>query len=280
MNLEREYVRTVNAYNELLHKTLREHLPSLRVAIGSYAGRLRGDAVYYSYGGDSTGDIIDATFAVMQAIFESRAQAFGVERRILGLAHQARQISINSWRNLVRNTLGINIVQDYYMGEFFRSMMNQWVTNNVGLITSAPQSTLAELHNIITAGFQSNLSNHDLSRQIQKTYNAGIKKSQFWARDQIAKLNADMQQQQQADAGVQEYVWSTSGDERVREDHKHFDGKRFHWSKPPMNYYDTKSKGQVNTAPYHPGKAYRCRCVALPVFDIATLSLPWEGEAV
>jgi hypothetical protein len=28
----------------------------------------------------------------------------------------------------------------------------------------------------------------------------------------------------------------------------------------------------------HPGKDYNCRCVALPVFNLPGLNLPWEGK--
>jgi SPP1 gp7 family putative phage head morphogenesis protein len=53
---------------------------------------------------------------------------------------------------------------------------------------------------------------------------------------------------------VEEYVWSTSRDERVRPSHSAKDGKRFKWNDPPS---DTG----------HPGNEIQCRCVAIPVLD-------------
>jgi SPP1 gp7 family putative phage head morphogenesis protein len=100
----------------------------------------------------------------------------------------------------------------------------------------------------------------------------------FIARDQTSKLNADLTKQQQADAGVEEYVWDSSGDSRVRPCHAALNGKTFNWNDPPEMWYETK-KGRVNTGRRcHPGEDYQCRCVALPKFNLETLNLPWEGK--
>ena len=106
----------------------------------------------------------------------------------------------------------------------------------------------------------------------------------------MAKLNADIAQDQQEAAGVKEYVWSTSGDERVRGNpkgkwakakHSHYaiDGKRCRWDNPAVY----KNNGEwidrpANWAQLHPGKDFNCRCVGLPCFDIPGLNLPWEND--
>jgi len=283
INLEREYERVVSAYMRMLNKTIAKQLPTVRKAISASTGASwRDDAIedlFDSFQGNSIEDIISTTFSCIKATFESQARTFGLERRLARLANQTRRISIAEWRRLVQSALGINIMEDYYMGEFFSSMLAQWVTTNVGLITSVPQTCLAELQNIITRGWQSSLSNRDISKKIQQAYDMSKKKAQFWARDQMASLNADMTQQQQADAGVQEYIWSTSGDERVRGnpsgkwpkgDHYQLDGTRHRWDTPPI--VDKRTGRRA-----HPGKDYNCRCVALPVFNLPGLSLPWEG---
>ena len=104
-------------------------------------------------------------------------------------------------------------------------------------------------------------------KQIQRTYSVDRRRAQLLARDQIAKLNGDITQQQQQDAGVVEYVWSTSGDSRVRPSHAALNHKRFRWDDPPV--VDEKTGRRC-----HPGKDYQCRCCALPVFNIKTVDLP------
>ena len=277
-NLEREYQRITNAYMALLNRTLAEHLPTIRRAMAQARAGTRHDA-YDEYSELIYGmnDVIMDVFMQIQRDFQRRARNFNLERRINTLANSMRQLSVAQWRQLVQTSLGINIIQDYYMGEFFRNALDVWTTRNIGLITSVPQNTLTEVRNIVQESWQQGLINRDISSKIQDAYNGNKKRAQFWARDQMAKLNADLSQAQQQDAGCEEYIWSTSGDERVRGnpsglwphgDHYFLDGKRFKWTDPPQ------------VAPgrnCHPGEDYNCRCVALPVFNLPGLSLPWEG---
>ena len=52
--------------------------------------------------------------------------------------------------------------------------------------------------------------------------------------------------------GIKQYIWSTSGDERVRDSHAENDGKIFSYDDPPPTG--------------HPGDEINCRCVAIPYF--------------
>lgn len=54
--------------------------------------------------------------------------------------------------------------------------------------------------------------------------------------------------------GLDEYIWQTREDDRVRHSHQLLNHEKMRWSKP-----DPKEG--------HPGSAPRCRCVAIPVRD-------------
>lgn len=97
------------------------------------------------------------------------------------------------------------------------------------------------------------------------------RRAEFIARDQTAKLTGALNQARQTANGIEEYIWRTSEDARVvgnpaglypkgsrgHEDHFHRNGKTFRWDNPPEDG--------------HPGEAYNCRCVAIPVLDPAKL---------
>ena len=104
-------------------------------------------------------------------------------------------------------------------------------------------------------------------KEIQKVYGMDRRHAQLIARDQTAKLNGAITRRQQEDAGISEYIWSTSGDSRVRETHAALNNKRFKWNDPPV--VDAKTGRRC-----HPGEDYQCRCVALAVFDFNTIDLP------
>ena len=281
-NLEREYTRITNEYMAILNQCLAKHLPTLRQAMTAARVGMRHDdfnefgEIFYSIN-----DVIIYVFGNVQRDFERRAVTFNLKNKLTQIATQSRNWSVNQWRRVVHDTFGINILEDYYLGEFFRLSLARWVDTNVALIKSVPQQTIIGLRNIVQDSWQRGLLNNDIARRIQAAYNVSERKARFWARDQMASLNANLAQQQQRDAGVEEYIWSTSGDERVRGnpsgiwpkgEHYFLDGKRYKWNNPPVV---DKKKGRTA----HPGEDYQCRCVALPVFNLPGLSLPWEkGE--
>ncbi|MBF2051947.1 MAG: minor capsid protein [Candidatus Sericytochromatia bacterium] len=73
------------------------------------------------------------------------------------------------------------------------------------------------------------------------------------ARDQIGKLNGNINRTRQETAGIKRYRWRTNMDGRQRPEHSARNGQIFSWDKPP--------------ADGHPGQPVRCRCVPEPVFE-------------
>ena len=270
-NLADEYESITRQYMAMLNSTLKEYLPTIRRAIDAERAGLRMDDDF------SVSRMIRQVMDRARIDFERKAAAFGIERRINTLAAQVRRRSVHEWKRVVNRTLGIDILEDYYSGEFYRDTMRQWTQNNVNLIKSLPGETLTRMENIIQGGYLRGASNTEMSRLIQEAYGMEKDHAQFIARDQTAKLNAEITQAQQKDAGVSEYVWDTSGDGRVRECHRELNGQTIRWDDPPEMWYMTK-RGRVNTGRRcHPGEDYQCRCVALPKFNLETLNLPWEG---
>ena len=271
-NLSDEHESINRQYMALLNKTLKEYLPLIRRAIDAERAGMRLD------------DDFTVTRMIRQVMdrarrdFESRAATFGIERRIATLAGQIRRHSVGEWRRVVHRTLGVNILDDYYMGEFYRNTMRQWMHTNTFAIKDIPQETFTNIQNIIHDGYLSGKSNTEMAQLIREANREGKDKAEFWARDQTSKLNAELTKQQQSDAGVEEYVWDSSGDSRVRVCHRELNGKSFSWNNPPEMWYMTKG-GRVYTGRRcHPGEDYQCRCVALPKFNIETLNLPWSGD--
>jgi len=84
-------------------------------------------------------------------------------------------------------------------------------------------------------------------------------RAELIARDQTLKLNGQINQTRQENAGVTSYIWSTSKDERVRPMHQDLEGTEQDWNDPPI----TAEDGSVN----HPGQDYSCRCVGLPIVE-------------
>ena len=283
-NMEREYARITNAYMTLLNKTLAEYLPKIRKAIDLKRASLRLDADADN-SNDSFDEIVNLEAYVAEIFmrirkeFEEEAIKYGLQDRLDKLGKQVLATTLQQWKRTVNRTLGINILEDYYKGEFYRYNLRLWTEQNVAKITSMPYQTMHSMRRIILDGYLGGKTNTTIGMEIQKAYGTTRQQARFIARDQVAKLNADITEEQQRDAGVKSFIWSSSADERVRDCHNDFDGKKYDWDDLPEDYYYTKH-GRVYTNHYYaPGKAPNCRCVALAVFDIEGLVLPWEGAS-
>lgn len=259
---EREFQRVTNAYIRILNELLKEYLPEIRDAARAEceAGQRHDDA----------GDLIAKVKSVFTQIaveLERKTSMFDLRRKIEAMANLTRKLSIREWKKAVKSTLGVDLLDDYYAGEMYRVMMERWIEENVSLIKTIPQESLGRMRRLVLEGYMNGETTTAIVKKIQRTYSVDRRHAQLLARDQIAKLNGDITQQQQRDAGVEEYVWSTSGDSRVRPSHAALNRKRFRWDDPPV--VDKKTGRRC-----HPGKDYQCRCCALPVFNIKTVDLP------
>lgn len=97
--------------------------------------------------------------------------------------------------------------------------------------------------------------------RIQSRYSVTKRKAKFLARQETSLFMSKFREQRFKEAGYSAYTWSTSHDERVRDDHKRLNGKVFFYDNPPIVDRSTGRTG-------NPGEDFNCRCVAIPKLDI------------
>ena len=263
--VDREYQRLVNAYIGVLKDALDQELPALKAV---YRREWRAAAEEQRF--DSATDLmlsLAEIFTRIQNRLISNAEGFGLRRRLENLAHLLRKLTVKEWKKAIRATLAIDIREDYYLGDFYAEELLKWVKENVDLIKTIPHDALGKMNDIVYDGYIQGKTATQIMRDIQKVYSVSRKRARFIARDQVAKLNGQIQRAQQMDAGIEEYIWSTSGDERVRDSHRKLNGKKFSWAEAPEN-----EDGRC----CHPGQDYNCRCIGRPVFKLDTLNLPLD----
>lgn len=262
---EREYIRMSNDFMRLVNEVVKKHMPrGIR--------RIRLDSE------DDSGELdrasmlafIDAAFLDMEQELADRITKYGLRKKLESFAHMTRKLTIREWKRAVKATLGIDIMEDYYNGEFFKRAMEEWIDHNIGLIVTIPQASLGEMKNIVREGFMTGKRTKDITKEIQDTYHRSKRHAHLLARDQTAKLNGQLTQAQHRDAGVREYIWSTCRDSRVRDGHRRLHGKKFSYDDPPV--VDPRTGRRCN-----PMEDYQCRCTALPVFNMEGMELPWEN---
>jgi SPP1 gp7 family putative phage head morphogenesis protein len=145
------------------------------------------------------------------------------------------------------------------------AMVDAFRRRNLGLIKSLESEQVAELEGILDEATTGGWHIRELRNLVEERFKVARSKADLIARDQTLKLNAQLAQHRQTSAGIRSYIWSTSNDERVREEHAALDGETIRWDSPPAS--------GPNGENWHPGEGYQCRCVPLAV-------VPWlsEGE--
>lgn len=268
---EREFRRITGSYMKLLNEELKKKLPAM---MAEYQKERHGDSRF-----DDSQDLDAKLRLLLQDVataLEKRIAEYGLDQKVEQIAKMAKNVSIREWKRAVKDTLGIDLLDDYYKGEFFEEAIRRWIAENVLLIKSIPSETLGNMREIILGSYLKGSSIRDIQKAIQETYNVSKRKAQLLARDQVATLNAQLTKAQQTDAGCKKYRWSDSRDGRVRDCHKALNGKVFSWDNPPEMWYETK-RGRVYTGRRcHPGEDYCCRCVAIPVFDPESIDVPMK----
>jgi SPP1 gp7 family putative phage head morphogenesis protein len=134
-----------------------------------------------------------------------------------------------------------------------------WVATNVDLIRSIDTRYFDDIERVVSEAVQTGRSTETLRKDLQRRYEVSESRARLIARDQISKLNGQIARERQVSLGATRYMWSTSGDERVRDRHAELDGQIFSWSDPPV----INDQGDVG----HPGDDFQCRCGAIPVLD-------------
>ena len=266
---EREYARITSAYMRIVKEVLESELPRIRAEYkkerdASVAEHMRTDSK------TDLINVIESVFLRMQGTVAKRCDSFGIRKKLESMANLTRKLSVKEWKKAVKATLGLDIEEDYYLGEFYKEALESWIDENVNLINTIPQDTLDRMKQIVYDGFKNGRSTTDMTRQIQAAYGTGRKHAELIARDQIAKLNGNIQKAQQEDAGITEYVWSDCGDGRVRKSHKKLNGKTFKWSDPPLTEDGRRC---------HPGEDFQCRCIGRPKFN-QNVKLPLKEKGV
>lgn len=143
----------------------------------------------------------------------------------------------------------------------------QFIRNNTELIR-LPERAREEVRKVIEGPLRDGIRVEEVRKRLEERLGIVRSRAELIARDQTLKLYGQIQEQRQTAAGIEEYTWSTSEDERVRgnpdglyphsrSNHFVLDGTTQRWDSPPVVDATTG-----RTA--HPGLDFQCRCSAVP----------------
>jgi SPP1 gp7 family putative phage head morphogenesis protein len=173
---------------------------------------------------------------------------------------------ISAWNKaqitrVMKQGLGVDI---YQAEPWLAQELNIFTVNNVNLIKSSNAAFLKQTETIVYDGMRRGLRHEEIAKQILGTgkdelgkvskFKTAKNRANLIARDQVNKLNGQLNELRQKNAGISKYIWRTNVDGRERASHNHWNGMEFSW--------ETGSPNGTN-----PGDEIQCRCYAQPVLD-------------
>lgn len=237
---ELAYRRVYTMFLRSLSKYMREvYLPALR--------RLKKRGLVQDSVSDDLKLLNDAlTDFILKARDKMRDELFDLIS-VFGAKHT------NDWKKVVNSAAGVDITAVVSIldidGVLDLARENTWVVLK-GYSEDITKNVQGRAVEYITQGKTAKA----FQGELQKVFRFGENRARLIARDQVSKANSSLNMVRQQQAGLKEYVWSTSGDERVRPSHRANDGKTFKWKNPPSETGN-------------PGDDIQCRCVAIGVIE-------------
>ena len=190
----------------------------------------------------------EAWFQRLKALQEELA---GVASNTVGniLALEGRN-RVKKFMGEARRALGIDL-NSVIDQEDLRPAIDLATQRSAALITNIGQDTINRIQQAVYQSETQGLPIKDLQDRLKKEFGFSQKRAKLVARDQINKFGSDLDRLRQQQAGIEEYEWRTSQDERVRPRHRRCNGKTYKWGQP------TDAEGGLP-----PGQPIQCRCVA------------------
>ena len=125
--------------------------------------------------------------------------------------------------------------------------------DSIKLVENAQRVYSDQVREVFSDPANFGLRVEELQAKLVERGNVSESRAELIARDQTLKTLGGINEVRQREAGVNSYTWSTSNDERVRDEHAELEGQVFSWDNPP-------EEG-------NPGQPIQCRCVAVPYID-------------
>lgn len=233
----RDYVRRARAIIQL------GLLPYLPVMIEDAAGERRSDTA-----SKDASDLIDT----LAREFVNSSDNARLENLAGSMASRTSIFSKAQLGNVLTAAVGVD-PQNVFNEPNIPPMIEQFTTENVALIKSIPERYFSDVRKVVLSGLADGDRMDEMSEEIEGRFGVAQSSADLIARDQIGKFYGDLNDARQTELGITSYIWRTSEDERVRDEHDALNGEEFDWDDDP-------DEG-------HPGEAINCRCHAEPVID-------------
>lgn len=176
------------------------------------------------------------------------------------IAGQFVQSALKKSERDMKKSAGIDVFSG---SKTMQDYLHASAQQNAQLIKSIPAKYLEDVQTLVIANMRSGMRPSYIEKAIQEQFGVTARRAKFIAADQTGKIQGELAEKQQRDAGFEYFKWLDSDDSRVRHWH-HEIATRVTAYGVGVYRWDSLPLGPDGT-PIKPGSDYRCRCTAIPV---------------
>lgn len=221
---------------------------------------------------DNWGTMLDEALDRANATLQNVLSANRMRLRALGV--EVRGVSERTYRRWLG---ALGVIEYRNTQAALDEQINSWARENARLISSVPERYLDDVSTRVQSAVRQGKSVQAFAKELQQQFTLAESRAKLIARTEVAKLNGTLVKAQQQALGIREYIWQTSGDERVRSSHAAMHGKICRWDDDSV-YRDVDSdvwrkRSSIGGYIGQPGQDYNCRCGTGAVVSSALLTL-------
>ncbi|MGO2858841.1 phage Mu protein F like protein [Lentilactobacillus sunkii] len=201
---------------------------------------------------DHSDDIAAAIAVMLIAINGADSDAFMASM----VSSYLHSVDTFSYKNIQAQASHVNLTtieHNSTLDEYTKMKIKE----NVALIKSMRSDFTDRLEKTIYQSINDGGGVGAIAKALTKTTQMANNHAAFIANDQTGKILGQLDAYRSQRAGASKYIWQSMEDARVRPRHQELDGTVQSYNDP-----NGGDDGQL------PGEPYRCRCVALSIFDL------------
>lgn len=183
--------------------------------------------------------------------------------------------NFRSWRQAAASASKGRLIYSMLQKELqgpLKSRLHSLIQENSHYISTLPQNLATRTVLYVQREQLKGRRSEDIMKDL-KPYMQNLRDYQIQrlARTEVAKADTAITRVRAESIGLNWYEWQTSQDARVRVSHRKMNQVLVNWTDPPSPEQLVKEKSEGH---YHAGNIYNCRCVALPVLSLNSLTWP------
>lgn len=241
----------IDAINADIRELLLPELPRL-----VRAAQLRDDGLHEDVARRGLRTDIEDVTAIVRTILGSvevrmnNRHLRNLEELVQGYFNDTSKFSRQQTFRQIRRAIGVDV---FPREAQLQQLLTAFTEENVAKFSEFTRGHITEIGSIARRGVIAGDRPGLIQTNLLKRFEVSRNRARLIARDQVNKLNGSLTRMRQKSLGIDEYIWRTSRDERVRASHLELEGRKFSWDDPP--------------AIGHPGQPILCRCSAEPVIE-------------